>query len=216
MAGRRSRDDARGRTTAVGEDYLKVIWKLQERSDEPVTTGVLARALGVGAPTVSETVRRLAAQGWVEHAPYRPVTLTAEGRTVAVGMVRRHRLIETWLVEHLGYTWDEVHDEAEVLEHAVSDRFVDALDELLGHPWRDPHGDPVPAPDGRVRTVRGIPASDLCEGERGRVVRVDDDDPAALRACAAAGAVLDAVLVGPVRLPAAALGALQVERLGRE
>lgn len=213
MAGIRARHVAPGGVTSVVEDYLKVIWKSQEWSDEPVTTSDLADQLGVGAPTVSETVRRLVAHGWVEHEPYRAVTLTEEGRGLALAMVRRHRLIETWLVERLGYAWDEVHEEAEVLEHAVSERFVDALDERLGHPCRDPHGDPIPTRDGQVSRPSAIPAAQLAPGERAVVARVDDDDPAVLRACTAAGIGLDVVLTGPVDLPRTVLAALRVVRV---
>ena len=213
MAGIRRRHAAAGRVTSVVEDYLKVIWKTQEWSTEPVTTSLLAERLGVGAPTVSETVRRLVAHGWVEHEPYRAVTLTAEGRRLALATVRRHRLLETWLVDELGYTWDEVHDEAEILEHAVSDRFVEALDVRLGRPRRDPHGDPIPRRDGTVDAPQTIPAAHLGVGERGTVVRVDDDDPAVLRRCTAEGITLDVVLTGPVDVPDAVLAALRVARL---
>ena len=213
MAGIRARHAAAGRVTSVVEDYLKVIWKMQEWSTEPVTTSLLAERLGVGAPTVSETVRRLVAHGWVEHEPYRAVTLTPEGRRLALAMVRRHRLLETWLVDELGYGWDEVHDEAEVLEHAVSDKFVEALDVRLGRPRRDPHGDPIPSRDGTVEAPSAIPAADLGAGERGTVVRVDDDDPAVLRWCTTEGITLDVVLTGPVDVPDAVLAALRVVRL---
>lgn len=196
------------------EDYLKAVWSLQEWDDAPVTTTRLARRLGVGAPTVSETVRRLAERGWLEHEPYRGVTLTATGRTLAVRMVRRHRVLETWLVEHLGYAWDEVHDEAEVLEHAASDRLVDRLHRALGEPTRDPHGDPIPASDGSVPRPDAVPLGTLGPGERGRVARVDDADPAVLRECDAAGVVLDAVVVAPVRLSAVALAGVRVVPIG--
>ncbi|WP_308121830.1 metal-dependent transcriptional regulator, partial [Actinotalea ferrariae] len=172
--------------TPVAEDYLKVVWNLQEWSDDPVTPSMLAQRLGIGLPSVSETLGRLAGRGWVEHERYGAVRLTPSGRALAVAMVRRHRLVETWLVEHLGYGWDEVHDEAEVLEHAVSDRFVERLDALLGHPVRDPHGDPVPRADGTVERPDAVPLATLPPGRRGRVARVDDDDPAVLRECAEA------------------------------
>ena len=213
MAGARARDVASGRVTSVVEDYLKVIWKMQEWTAEPVTTSLLAERLGVGASTVSETLRRLVSHGWVDHEPYRSVTLTPEGRRLALAMVRRHRLLETWLVDELGYGWDEVHDEAEVLEHAVSDRFVEALDIRLGRPGRDPHGDPIPRTDGTVETPPAVPAADLGTGERGAVARVDDDDPAVLRQCSASGVALDVVLVGPVDLPQDVLAAVRVVRL---
>ncbi|WP_182111509.1 MULTISPECIES: metal-dependent transcriptional regulator [unclassified Actinotalea] len=199
--------------TAVAEDYLKVVWNLQEWSDEPVTTSHLARRLGVGAPSVSETLGRLVARGWVEHERYGQVRLTAAGRAIALRVVRRHRLIETWLVEQLGYGWDEVHDEAEVLEHAVSDVFVERLDALLGRPRRDPHGDPIPQADGTVERPDAVVLATLAPGRRGRVVRVDDEDPQVLRECERRGVRLDAVLVAPGGLSPAAAAAVRVRPL---
>ena len=177
--------------TAVSQDYLKVIWSAQEWSDRPVTTKALAGRLGVGASTVSETVRRLVEAGLVTHEPYGAVGLTAEGRTHALAMVRRHRLLETFLVAELGYGWDEVHDEAEVLEHAVSDGFVERIAAHLGHPTRDPHGDPIPGADGSL----DVPAArTLWESEPGEwvVVRISDADPELLRYLASRGLGLDA------------------------
>lgn len=210
MTGRRRRPPG---LTPVAEDYLKVVWNLQEWSDEPVTTSMLAHRLGIGAPSVSETLGRLVARGWVDHERYGAVRLTAEGRSLAVAMVRRHRLVETWLVDQLGYGWDEVHDEAEVLEHAVSDLFVERLDALLGRPVRDPHGDPIPRPDGTVERPPAVALPELVAGARGRVVRVDDEDPALLRECAAHGVVLDAVVVAPGPLSPAASAAVRVVAL---
>ncbi|PSR59622.1 DtxR family transcriptional regulator, partial [Nocardia sp. MDA0666] len=138
--------------SSVAQDYLKVIWSAQEWSQEKVSTKLLAERIGVSASTVSEAVRKLADQGLVEHARYGAITLTDNGRRAAVAMVRRHRLIETFLVSELGYGWDEVHDEAEVLEHAVSETLVERIDAKLGHPDRDPHGDPIPSVDGAVPT----------------------------------------------------------------
>ena len=112
---------------------------------EKVSTKMLAERIGVSASTASESIRKLADQGLVDHEKYGAVTLTERGRDAALAMVRRHRLMETFLVRELGYGWDEVHDEAEVLEHAVSDRMVDRIDAKLGFPRRDPHGDPIPA-----------------------------------------------------------------------
>ncbi|QHT56168.1 metal-dependent transcriptional regulator [Cellulomonas sp. H30R-01] len=177
--------------TAVTQDYLKVVWSAQEWSAQPVTTKMLAARLGVGASTVSETVRRLADAGYLTHQPYGAVELTAEGRRHALAMVRRHRLVETFLVEVLGYGWDEVHDEAEVLEHAVSDLFVERIDAQLGHPRRDPHGDPIPGPDGSLETLE---ARVLWEAEPGRwaVARISDADPELLRYVESVGLVLDA------------------------
>ncbi|WP_311836063.1 metal-dependent transcriptional regulator [Cellulomonas fimi] len=177
--------------TAVTQDYLKVIWTAREWSDDPVTTKMLAERLGVGAPTVSETVRRLRDQGLVEHAPYGRIELTAAGRAHAVAMVRRHRLIETFLVQELGYGWDEVHDEAEVLEHAASDLMIERIDARLGRPTRDPHGDPIPTADGQVPSPPARPLAEVGPGEW-VVARVSDADPEVLRFCAAAGIGLDA------------------------
>lgn len=175
----------------TAQDYVKVVWSAGEWSDEPVTTKHIATRFGVAPSTVSETVRRLSAQGLLSHARYGAITLTPEGRRHALAMVRKHRLIETYLVERLGYTWDEVHDEAEVLEHACSARMIDAMDDALGHPSRDPHGDPIPGPDGVVPTP---PATLLAEAAPGawRIARISDADPALLRYLHDVGLTLDA------------------------
>ncbi len=188
--------------TPVAQDYLKVIWSAGEWSEAPVTTTRLARRLGVSASTVSETVRRLTDQGLVEHEPYGAVALTGVGRASAVAMVRRHRLIETFLVERLGYSWDEVHDEAEVLEHAVSGLMVERMDEALGRPYRDPHGDPIPSADGTVRTPSARRLWDVPPGHW-RVVRISDEDPSLLRSFAGFGLGLDAGVVVRARAVAA-------------
>ncbi|GAA3807378.1 DtxR family transcriptional regulator [Cellulomonas soli] len=177
--------------SAVTQDYLKVVWSAREWSDRPVTTKLLATRLGVGASTVSETVRRLADSGLVTHEPYGAVELTELGRGHALAMVRRHRLVETFLVEVLGYGWDEVHDEAEVLEHAVSDLFVERLAERLGHPSRDPHGDPIPAADGTIDVPDAHPLWDVTPGQYA-VARISDEDPGLLRYLDQVGLVLDA------------------------
>jgi len=183
--------DAAPAVTPVAQDYLKLVWNAQEWSDAPVTTTMLAERLGVGASTVSETVRRLTDQGLLTHAPYAAIELTDAGRALAVAMVRRHRLLETFLVEELGYGWDEVHDEAEVLEHAVSDRLVDRIDARLGHPSRDPHGDPIPAADGRPWVPDGRTLDALGPGSW-VVVRISDADPELLRYFASVGLAPDA------------------------
>ena len=176
--------------TAVAQDYLKVVWSAQEWAHVPVTTKMLAARLGVGASTVSETVRRLADAGLLTHEPYGAVELTDDGRRHALAMVRRHRLVETFLVEVLGYGWDEVHDEAEVLEHAVSDLFVERLAERLGHPQRDPHGDPIPAADGTVHLPPATPLWEVATGSW-RVARISDSDADLLRYLDEVGLVLD-------------------------
>lgn len=178
----------------VAEDYLKVVWSAQEWSDAPVTTKLLAERLGVGPSTVSETVRRLRDQGLLEHAPYGTISLTEDGHRHAVAIVRRHRLIETYLVERLGYTWDEVHDEAEVLEHAVSELMVSRIDAALGHPTRDPHGDPIPTSEGDLDAPSARTLADCAAGERGTVTRISDADPDVLRYFAEVGIGLDTVI----------------------
>ena len=184
----------RGGLTSVAQDYLKVIWTAQEWSREKVSTKMLAEKIGVSASTASESIRKLAEQGLVDHEKYGAVTLTESGRRAALAMVRRHRLLETFLVNELGYGWDEVHDEAEVLEHAVSDRLVARIDAKLGFPRRDPHGDPIPAADGQVPTppARQLWACD--DGDTGTVARISDADPEMLRYFASVGIQLDARL----------------------
>lgn len=191
-------DDEPGGLTAVGQDYLKAIWNAQEWSpkDAPhkVSTKMLAEKIGVSASTASESIRRLAEQGLVDHEKYGAVSLTEAGRRAALEMVRRHRLLETFLVNELGYGWDEVHDEAEVLEHAVSDRLVARIDAKLGFPQRDPHGDPIPASDGQVPTPPARQLWACADGDRGTVARISDADPEMLRYFADVGINLDSRL----------------------
>lgn len=170
-----------GDLTSVTQDYLKVIWTSQEWSEVKVTTKLLADKLGVSPSTASEGIRKLADQGLVEHERYGSVSLTDDGRAAAVGMVRRHRLLETFLVRELGYGWDEVHDEAEILEHAVSDRLMARIDAKLGFPQRDPHGDPIPSVDGRVPNAGSRQLADLDVGESGVISRISDSDSDMLR-----------------------------------
>ncbi|GGG07684.1 DtxR family transcriptional regulator [Rhodococcoides trifolii] len=177
--------------SAVAQDYLKVIWTASEYSDEPVSTKMLSERIGVSPSTVSEAIRKLSDQGMVDHARYGAIALTETGRRAAVAMVRRHRLIETFLVQELGYGWDEVHDEAEVLEHAVSDLLMDRIDIKLGHPDRDPHGDPIPTADGDIPAPRAIPLSEFRVGQEGRVARISDADPDMLRYFDTVGISLD-------------------------
>lgn len=176
------------------EDYLKAIYHHTEWQPEPIGSSQLAQWLGLAPSSVTEMVKKLVGQGLVEHAPYGAIELTASGRTEALRMVRRHRLVETWLVRQFGYGWHEVHDEADVLEHALSDRLLDAIDAQLGHPTRDPHGDPIPADDLTMPEFRGTLVAALEPGARGRIVRISDRDPAVLRRLAAAGVGLDSVV----------------------
>lgn len=181
------------------QDYLKMIWGLQEWDSRPIQPSVLAAKAGVKLSTVSGAVTRLSASGLVEHQPYGGVTLTEKGRQYAIKMVRRHRLIETFLVRMLGYKWDEVHDEAEELEHAVSDMLIERLDEVLGHPAHDPHGDAIPTEAGVVPDrTDSILLSQAEGGMLVKVVRVSDEDPEMLRYLQSVRVTVGSVLqVGP-------------------
>ncbi|KRC52040.1 DtxR family transcriptional regulator [Leifsonia sp. Root227] len=180
--------------STVAQDYLKVIWSATEWSETPITVKQLAERLGVRAATISDGIRRLVDQGMLVHEPYGGIELTETGRHHAVAMVRRHRLLETFLVEELGYGWDEVHDEAEVLEHAVSDGLIDRIDRRLGFPSRDPHGDPIPTADGTAHRPDATPLLAARTGVRLTVSRISDAEPAILRYLAERGIVPDAEL----------------------
>ena len=182
--------------TAI-EDYVKVIYAHTEWQPEPISTGALAARLGLAASSVTEMVKKLVAQGLVVHEPYGAVELTRDGTALALRMVRKHRLIETWLVQQFGYGWDEVHDEAEVLEHALSNRLLAAIDAQLGHPTRDPHGDPIPGADGTVDRPTAVL---LAEVEGGTVARISDRDPALLRHLAAERIVVDSLITPEQRV----------------
>jgi DtxR family Mn-dependent transcriptional regulator len=179
------------RLTRMAQDYVSAIWKAEEWSDEHAAAGDIAARLGVATSTVSGNLKKLVADGLVEHERYGAVTLTSDGRAAAVQMVRRHRLLESYLVERLGYGWDEVHDEAEHLEHAASETFIDRIDQELGFPERDPHGDLIPRRDGRVPTSDAVNLGDLTVGTGGTIARISDEDPALLRYLSAHGIVLD-------------------------
>ena len=167
---------SRSPSASVG-DYLKAIWELAVDSGEVAasTKGVSER-LSVSAASVSNMFARLQETGLVEHERYRGATLTERGRREALRLVRRHRLIETFLLEHLGYPWQEVHEEAERLEHAVSDDFTERLAEFLGHPDHDPHGGPIPTPEGVLETDDSFPLSQAVVGKRLRISKVRDED----------------------------------------
>jgi len=174
------------------EDYVKVIYSFTEWQDKPITSSQLAQRLGVANSSVSEMVRKLKDQGLVDHKPYSAITLTRDGVRLALAMVRRHRLIETYLVQQLGYSWDEVHDEAEQLEHAVSDTFIERMAAKLGNPLRDPHGDPIPGADGTVRMPPAHLLNELDQGHTGRITRISDENPDLLRYLSAQQIDLDA------------------------
>jgi DtxR family Mn-dependent transcriptional regulator len=172
--------------TREREDYLKTIYKLQQE-ESPVRTNSIARLLNVEPASVTGIVKRLAELGYLEHQPYRGVRLTSAGEKVALDVIRNHRLIELFLIDSLGYSWDEVHDEAERLEHAVSHRFIERIEVALGNPRIDPHGSPIPTEDGTIAPRIGTRLSELLTGSTGLVSRVSDDDPGLLRYLASLG-----------------------------
>jgi DtxR family Mn-dependent transcriptional regulator len=163
------------------EDYVKAIYAHTEWQPEPITPSALAARLGLAASSVTEMVKKLARVGLVTHRPYGAVTLTDEGTALALRMLRRHRLIETWLVRSFGYGWDEVHDEAEVLEHSLSDRLLESIADQLGQPESDPHGDPIPTADGQVRRPSAVLLREATVGHAGEIVRISDRDSGLLR-----------------------------------
>lgn len=174
------------RQTAAVEDALKTIFKLVGHG-EPATTSALAQRLGVTAPSVSVMLKRLTAHGLVERDANQAATLTEHGYHHATAVIRRHRLLETFLARVLDVPWDEVHAEAEVLEHAVSDRLLARIDEHLGHPIADPHGDPIPPLSGAHSEQWGERLEQVVAGRVFLVERVDDRDSAALRYLASIG-----------------------------
>jgi len=201
------------------DDYLKTIYHHTEWQTERITPSQLAAELGLAPSSVTEMVQKLAAQGLVTHRPYGPIGLTEAGVLRAAAIIRRHRLIETWLVREFGYAWDEVHDEAEVLEHAISDRLLEGIDERLGRPRFDPHGDAIPDAAGHVERVPFVLLGSASPGHTGRVLRVSDRDPQLLRAVESAGVAVGAeatvrdaatLRIGAtdIALPAAAAGAV--------
>lgn len=160
-------------SSSVG-DYLKAIW--EAAGTDTASTNKIAARLSVASASVTNMLGRLQEMGLVEYERYHGAALTEAGRTEALRLVRRHRLIETFLLKHLGYSWEEVHEEAERLEHAVSDRFTERLANLLGHPGHDPHGDPIPAADGTLEPDNSSPLSEAEAGQRVRISRVSYED----------------------------------------
>ncbi len=160
---------------------MKVIYDLQERGTGPVTISGMAERLSVSNSSVSGMLRKLNELGLVQHQRYGNVSLTETGTKAALAVLRRHRLLETYLVAELGYSWDEVHDEAEILEHVVSDKFVDRIAAHLGDPVVDPHGDPIPTREGAIVQRESVLLSEAEAGTSGVIVRVNDTDPELLR-----------------------------------
>lgn len=163
------------------ENYVKTIYQICSRHKKPAATGQLAEELDVLPGTVTSMLKTLSEAGLAEYRPYEGVQLTDAGRSLALRVLRRHRLIEQFLVKTLALTWDEVHEEAENMEHAVSDLLVDRIDEYLGFPESDPHGDPIPRSDGTVSVPEGKTLPELEAGQRFQLVRVMDQAPEFLR-----------------------------------
>ena len=167
-------------TSPAVEDYLKAIFQLSEHG-QPVSTSAIADRLGIAAGSVTGMLKRLADQGLVEHVRYHGTSLTREGERNAVRMIRRHRIIEAFLVEILRYSWDRVHDEAERLEHAASEELIDRMAAVLGEPAADPHGAPIPSGHGAFHDTQYQSLADLGIGRPAVLRRVRDEDPEALR-----------------------------------
>lgn len=171
-------------------DYLKAIHSLRGE-EERVAVSVVADHLGVAAASVSNMVKRLAELDLVRHTPYKGIDLTEAGEQEALRLIRAHRLIELFLTEIVGLQWDEVHEEAEQLEHAVSDRLVERIAELLGHPAVDPHGDPIPTEEGLVDEETLANLTQLEVGQRAEVRRITAQDPAMLQYLSSVGLTPD-------------------------
>jgi DtxR family Mn-dependent transcriptional regulator len=169
---------------------VKALYQLGVRDGWPVGTNELSERLGVSAPSAAQMLVRLSDLGLVSHDRYRGAALTPAGEAVALEMVRHHRLLEMYLAKALGYRWDEVHEEAERLEHVISERMEQRIFDALGRPGLDPHGDPIPGPAGKLPPASGRPLNDCAEGESLTVVRVSDGDPGKLRELARLGLTL--------------------------
>ena len=166
--------------TGQAEDYLKAIYELEQGGAAAATNDIATR-LGIAPASVSGMVQRLARLGLVRAARYKGARLTDAGRAVALQLIRRHRIIESYLVERLGFGWEDVHDEAERLEHAASDELIARMAEAIGNPTADPHGAPIPTAAGEVDETRLESIGDLAEGRTVTVIRMSDRDPAFLR-----------------------------------
>jgi DtxR family Mn-dependent transcriptional regulator len=162
--------------TEADENYLKEIYALGQDHGQ-VTTSMLAERFGFTPATITGMLKKLASHGWVDYEPYRGVSLTEAGQKIALGVIRRHRLLETYLVQALNVPWEKVHAEAERLEHALSEYMEERIDEALGHPLVDPHGAPIPSANGQVKQVARLRLADLAAGERAEIIEVPDRSP---------------------------------------
>jgi DtxR family Mn-dependent transcriptional regulator len=197
------------------ENYLKTIYLIASRSGggEAVGTGEIAAALSVSPGTVTGMLKTLSEADLATYTPYEGARLTPAGQRLALKVLRRHRLVELFLAQTLGMAWDEVHEEAEHIEHAVSERLIDRIEAFLGHPAVDPHGDPIPRADGSLPEPSGVPLAQLPGGQRFRITRVVDQDPAFLRYLSECGLDLGAEGLLSENRPEA--GALVIQLQGR-
>ncbi len=173
------------------EDYIKNIYKLQ-KAGMKVTTSALAASLDLSDPSITDMIKKLSEKGYVSYAPYQGVELTRSGRRMALKILRRHRLWEMYLVKFLGFSWDQIHDEAEKLEHVTSEALEQKLDEALGYPGVDPHGDPIPSAEGELEQADYAPLAQFTAGDVVRVLRVSDSDPGILQHASRLGIRLNA------------------------
>ncbi|WP_044412952.1 metal-dependent transcriptional regulator [Thiomicrospira microaerophila] len=197
------------------EDYLKCIYKLEDPQvqNKGVHTSAIASRLGVAQASVSNMIKKLSDQDFVKYEPYYGVSLTDSGRQVALQMIRRHRVIEQYLVERLNYSWDEVDEEAEVLEHAVSDKLVNAMWLALGEPSHDPHGSPIPDADGLITPQNLVPLTELEETKPAKLARIKNRSPEELRYLSSIGLAMGVELI--VQSKAPFNGPLMLEVAGR-
>jgi len=180
--------------TRSTEDYLKHIFELQ-REDSKVNTSTLAGVLNISSASVSEMISKLTKTGWIKNTPYRGFSLTKKGEKIAINLIRKHRLIEVFLHQHLSYSWDEVHNEAEKFEHVCSDKFINKLDEYLGFPRFDPHGDPIPDINGNVASTENFILSEANAGSAYIVNKVNDTSNEVLKYISSIGIKLNSVIL---------------------
>jgi DtxR family Mn-dependent transcriptional regulator len=201
-------------TTLTVENYLKTTFLTGSKTGSDwVTTGQLATAMSVAPGTVTAMLKTLSETGHAEYRPYEGVRLTKSGREIALRMLRRHRLIELFLVKTLNLAWDQVHEEAENMEHAVSDHLIDRIDEYLGRPVVDPHGDPIPSADGAMRghPELAVPLATVPTGSKVRIVRVTDQEGEFLRFLREAGLSLHQECLVVYNRPEAGIVTAEVE-----
>ena len=176
------------------EDYIKGIYRLQN-GKRSVSTSLLAKHLKIGDGSVTDMLKRLSSKKLIHYEPYKGVRLTEAGKQLALKMVRRHRLWEMFLIRHLGYEWDEVHDEAERLEHVTSDEMEDRIDNILGYPKVDPHGDPIPNKHGELVDIKSSSLSDVAQHVFVKILRVSDDNAGVLQHAAKLGLTLNKKII---------------------